>query len=114
MIITYHPENDYLIPDLTVPEAPILGKYGMLRRRYLQQYHNGLYTGLQLSGKLESHLTEIDQQATEMVDRLTNQLAQQQGVTEQLKASDQMQWVGLMNNCKNQAEAVVLRELIYQ
>lgn len=113
MKLTYHNEGDYLIPDLAPPEAPKIGKYGMLRRTFLREHHNGLYTGMQLSGKLNRHLEEIDRQATELVDRLTEQLAREQGVTEALKAADQMKWVGLMNNCKAQAEEVVMRELVY-
>ena len=113
MNLTYRTEGDYQLPNLIPPESPKLGKYGMLRRSYLRKHHNGLYTGMQLSGKLDRHLEETDRQATEMVDRLTAQLAREQGVTEQMKASNQMKWVELMNNCKNQAEEVVLRELIY-
>ena len=113
MDLTYHIEGDYLLPNLIVPQSPTLGKYGLLRRRYLQQHHSGLYTGMQLSGKLNRHLEEIDQKATEMVDLLTLQLAQKQGATERMKAENPMKWVGLMNNCKAQAEEVVLRELVY-
>ena len=86
MILTYHQEGDYLLPDLTDPEASKLGKYGMLRRSYLRKHY---YTGLQLSGKLDRHLEEIDQQAKEMMDHLVFQMVKTFGVTEQLKASDQ-------------------------
>lgn len=113
MNLTYHNEGNYLLPDLIPPEAPKIGKYGMLRRTFLREHHNGIYTGMQLSGKLNRHLEEIDQQATEMADRLTEQLAEKQGVTEEMKATDQMKWVGLMNNCKAQAEEIILSELIY-
>lgn len=113
MILTYHQEGDYLLPDLTVPEAPQLGKYGMLRRSYLRKHKTGYYTGLQLSGKLDKHLEEIDQQAKEMVDRLVFQMVKTLGVTEELKARDQLKWVGMMNNIQASAEEIVLRELIY-
>ena len=111
--LTYTMQGDYLIPDLIPPEAPKVGKYGMLRRGYLRRWRNGLYTGMMLSGKLNSHLEEIDRQATEMMDRLTKQYAQEAGVTESLKARDQMRWVQLMNNCRSRAEETVMESLIY-
>ena len=113
MEVTYRTEGDYRLPNLDVPEAPKVGKYGMLRRSYLRKNKSGIYTGMQLSGKLDSHLSEIDRQATEMVDSLTSRMAAEQGVNESLKASDQMKWVGLMNNIRASAEEVVLTELVY-
>ena len=113
MELTYRTEGDYRLPNLSVPEAPKVGKYGMLRRSYLRKHRNGIYTGMLLSGELNSHLEEIDRQATEMVERLTEQMAAQQGVTERLKASDQMKWVGLMNNIKASAEEVAMKKLVY-
>ena len=113
MILTYHQEGDYLLPNLTVPEAPKLGKYGMLRREYLRKHRNGYYTGLQLSGKLDRHLKEIDQQAKEMVERLVFQMVKILGITEELKAKNQLEWVRQMNNIRASAEEVVLKELIY-
>ena len=113
MEVTYRTEGDYRLPNLDVPEAPRVGKYGMLRRSYLRKNRNGIYTGMMLSGKLDSHLAEIDRQATEMVDSLTERMAAEQGVNESLKASDQLKWVGLMNNIRASAEEVVLAELVY-
>ena len=113
MKVTYRTEGDYRLPNLDVPEAPKVGKYGMLRRSYLRKSKSGIYTGMMLSGKLDSHLAEIDRQATEMVDSLTERMAAEQGVNESLKASDQMKWVGLMNNIRASAEEVVLTELVY-
>lgn len=113
MELTYRTEGDYLLPNLTAPEAPKVGKYGMLRREYLRKDQNGLYTGMLLSGKLEGHLEQIDREATAMVERLTAQMAQAGGVTEELKARDQMRWVGLMNNIRASAEEAALRELVY-
>ena len=113
MILTYHQEGDYLLPDLTVPEAPKLGKSGMFRRNYLRKHKNGYYTGLQLSGKLDRHLEEIDQQAKEMVERLVFQMVKTLGVTEELKAENQLEWVRQMNNIRASAEEIVLRELVY-
>ena len=113
MEVTYRMEGDYRLPNLDVPEAPKVGKYGMLRRSYLRKNKSGIYTGMMLSGKLDSHLAEIDRQATEMVESLTERMAAEQGVNESLKASDQMKWVGLMNNIQASAEEVVLTELVY-
>ena len=110
--MTYHQEGDYLLPDLTVPEAPKLGKSGMLRRNYLRKHKNGYYTGLQLSGKLDRHLEEIDQQAKEMVERLVFQMVKTLGVTEELKAENQMLWVQKMNNISNQAREIIYKEII--
>ena len=111
--LTYHREGDYLIPDLTAPEDILTGIWGMRRRRFLWQHRNGIYTGMLLSGKLNAHLAKIDRQATEMFERLTRQMAAEQGVTEQLKVQDQMAWVGAMNNIRSAAEEVILNELSY-
>ena len=113
MELTYTTRGDYLLPDLNVPESPKIGKYGMLRRSYLREHRDGIYTGMLLSGKLNGHLEKIDRQANEMMNRLTTELAKAQGVTEILKASNQMKWVGLMNNIRNQSEEIVMTELIY-
>ena len=113
MALTYSMQGDYQIPNLVPPEAPKIGKYGMLRRSYLRNHRNGLYTGMMLSGKLNPHLEEIDRQATEMMERLTSQMAKRQGVTENLKASNQMLWVQMMNNIRQSAEEVVMKELVY-
>jgi hypothetical protein len=111
--LTYHWEGDYLIPDLEPPEAPRIGKYGTMRHNYLRDYHRGIFDGMLLSGKLNAHLEEIDQQANEMMERLTTQMAQREGVTEALKARDQMAWVQAMNSIKNRAEEIVTRELLF-
>lgn len=111
--LTYHQNGDYLIPDLEAPEAPRIGKYGTMRHQYLRNHHHGIFDGLLLNGTLNAHLEEIDRQANEMMERLTLQMAQREGVTEALKAEDQMAWVAAMNNIKNRAEEIVLHELIY-
>ena len=113
MELTYTTRGDYLLPNLSVPESPKIGKYGMLRRSYLREHRDGIYTGMLLSGKLNGHLEEIDRTANEMMNRLTAELAKAQGVTESLKASNQMKWVGLMNNIRQAAEEAVLNELVY-
>ena len=111
--LTYHREGDYLIPDLAAPEDIPVGIWGMRRRNYLQRHRNGIYTGMLLSGKLNAYLAEIDRQATEMFERLTRQIAAEQGVTETLKAQNQLAWVGTMNNIRSAVEEVILNALIY-
>ena len=113
MELTYRTESGYRLPNLDVPEAPKVGKYGMLRRSYLANHRHGIYTGMLLTGELNSHLEEIDRQATEMVESLTEKMAAEQGVTEELKASDQMKWVAKMNAIRHSAEETVLTELVY-
>ncbi len=110
---TYHREGDYLLPDLAAPEAPRIGKYGLLRHQYLRTNKRAILTGLQMSGKLNAHLEQIDREATEMEQRLITQIAASEGVTESLKCRDQMAWVGAMNNIRNRAEETVLNDLIY-
>lgn len=111
--LTYTQRGDYLIPDLEAPEAPRIGKFGTMRHQYLRNQHRGIFDGMLLKGTLNSHLEQIDRQANEMLERLTSQMAKAQGVTEQLKATDQMAWVGRMNAIKAQAEEIVTRELIF-
>ena len=111
--LTYTQRGDYLIPDLEAPETPRIGKFGTMRHQYLRNQHRGIFDGMLLKGTLNSHLEQIDRQANEMLERLTSQMAKAQGVTEQLKATDQMAWVGQMNAIKAQAEEIVTRELIF-
>ena len=113
MELTYTMQGDYLIPDLTVPESPKLGKYGMLRRTFLREHRDGIYTGMLLNGTLNSHLEEVDRQAQKMLNDLTEQMKALNGVTESLKAEDQMQWVQMMNSIRHSAEEVILNDLIY-
>ena len=89
--LTYHREGEYLLPDLIPPEAPRTGIWGMRRKHYLQQYHEGVYIALLLGGRLNAHLEEIDRSANEMFDLLIQQYAAREGVTEELKAQDQME-----------------------
>ena len=110
--LTYHREGDYLIPDLIAPESPNIGIWGQRRKNYLKKHRSGIYTGLLLSGELNDNLEEADRTASEMVERLIAEMAKREGITEQLKASDQMAWVGAMNNIRNRAEEIVLQEVI--
>ncbi len=89
----HHREGDCLVPDLIPPESPKIGIWGMRRKQYLQQHKEAVYTGLLLSGKLNAHLEEIDRSANEKFDLLMKQYAEREGVTEELKARDQMEWV---------------------
>lgn len=115
--LTYHEEGDYLYPDLVLPEElenlPPLGKYGLMRKKYLKEHKRGTYSAMVLSGKLWTHIREIDAQADQMMERLIAQIKKQEGVTEELKANDQMAWVGAMNNIRDRAEEVVLHDLVY-
>ena len=113
MKLTYTMQGDYLLPNLEVPEAPKVGKYGMLRRSFLRSHRKALYTGMMLGDKLNAHLEEVDRQANEMMENLLKKLAQEQGVTEELKAKDQMLWIQLMNNLRQAAEETVLAEVVY-
>lgn len=112
---TYTQAGDYLLPNLTIPEEeqkPI-GIWGQRHARHLKQHHKILYYNLLTSGKLNAHLAEIDRQAEEMFFRLVKQMAEREGVTEQLKAENQMEWVGKMNNILNSALEVINAKLIY-
>ncbi len=112
----YEKQGDYSLPCLELPkeENKPMGIWGQQHLRYLKQHRKVLYINLLTSGKLNSHLAEIDKQATDMCFRLVKQLAEQEGVTEKLKAENQMEWVGRMNNIRNRAEEVVYNEIIYQ
>ena len=114
MELNYTKNGDYLIPDiqLSVQEQKPLGKYGRMRRAFLQENNTLLYNHLILTEKLYPHLIEIDETAQSRLEQMMPQLAKDAGATEQLKASDPMRWVGLMNTCKAQAEEILLAELI--
>ena len=112
--MNYIQNGDYLIPDLNLSEQPSkpLGKYGRMRKAYLKEHRPLLYNQLLMSEKLYPHLIEIDETAQSRLEQMMPQLAESAGATEELKASDPMQWVGLMNTCKAQAEEILLAELI--
>ena len=110
--LTYHREGDYLLADLLPPPSPNIGVWGQRRKQYLQQNHDGIYTGMLLSGKLNAHLEEIDRSANEMFNMLIKQCAQREGVTEQLKAQDQIEWARRMNSIRERVEEAIYAELI--
>ena len=105
--------GDYYVPCLEAPENSRAGKFGRLRSTFLREHRGAIYTGMLFSGKLNDHLEEIDRQANEMLDRLIEQYAVAEQITEELKANDQMAWVQTMNGIRSRAEEVVLSELIY-
>ena len=111
----YELQGDYYIPCLVLDEEDTqpIGMWGRKYLRYIKEHRPVLHTALLLSGKLNSHLAEIDQRASEMFDLLIKQLVEKEGITEQLKATDQMAWVGAMNNIRNRAEEIVNTEVIY-
>lgn len=111
----YELQGDYYLPCLKLPEKeqPHIGIWGQRHLRYLKKHHRVCYANLLTSGKLNSHLAEIQQTAQRRMEQIVAQMAKAQGVTEELKASDQMKWVQMMNNLQNAAEETVLAELIY-
>ncbi len=114
--LTYTLCGDYYIPDIKLSEAveqKPLGKYGRMRKTYLKEHRSPLWNSMILSEKLYPHLYEIDETANRRMEQIMSELIRQNSVTEELKASDQMAWVGLMNACKAQAEEIILNELIY-
>lgn len=112
---TYKQVGDYLLPGLILSgqEQQSIGIWGQRHARYLKQYHRVRYYNLLTSGKLNSYLADIDKLAEELFSRLVRQMSEKQGITEQLKASDQMMWVGRMNAVRNAAMEIVNKELIY-
>jgi len=115
MNLTYEKCGDYLIPNLIPDQEPEgeLRKFGLMRKSYLENHRRGIYSGLLLSGELKKHLLMIQEQAEERFDLLAEQMAKQEGVTEPLKAQNQMLWVKRMNNIRERAEEIVREEIVY-
>ena len=115
MELTYTEQNGLLIPDLVLdaPPSGTLGKFGRMRKRYLEQTHDGTFSALILSGTLTQHLLDIDQAAREQMDILVHQMTAAEGVNERMKAANQMEWLRCMNSIRNRAEEIITRELIY-
>ena len=113
--MSYTLHGDYYLPDLVLnEEEPTYGKYGILRKQFLKEHRSARYQYLLLTGKLNEHLNQTDQEAREQVEMLMKQMAEKKGVTEELKVQDQMKWVGLMNNIKVSAEETVLKDMVYE
>ena len=113
MELTYTKHGDYYLPNLIAPKPPEVGRYGKLYLRYLKNEHRAIYNTLLYSGNLSAEAERIDREAYDMMRRLVAGMAKGQGITEQLKADDQMAWVGRMNNIRAAAEEIVMQELIY-
>ena len=111
--LTYTLVGDYHLPNLLPPKKAKIGIWGQRRRRYLREHHNGIYTGMLLVGTLNAHLAQINTQAQEMLSGISDRLAAVEGVTEELKARNQMEWVQRMNNIRSRAEEIVNKKLIY-
>ena len=121
MELTYYQNGDYLIPNLKYIEGSMgneneqfLTKYGMLRETFLKEHHRGIYTGKLLSGKLFLHCMEIQKQAEERAERLTKQMMLAEGVNEELKAANQIEWVRKMNSITNRVDEIVLSKIVYR
>ena len=112
--LSYTLHGDYYLPDLEInEEEPTYGKYGIMRKQFLKEHRIARYQYLVLTGKLTEHLNQVDKEVREKVEMLMEQMAEQWGVTEELKMQDQMEWVRRMNNIKSVAEEMVLRKFIY-
>jgi len=114
MELTYTKVRNYYIPDLVFDDDAEyeIGMYGRMHKRFLEEHHHGTYTSLLPTGRLWKYLAEIDAASNELMDNLVSTMAKQEGVTEALKVSDQMEWGGRMNNIRNRAEEIILRELV--
>lgn len=110
---TYHQDGDYFLPDLLPPKSISVGIWSQRRKHYLKTHREPIYTVLLLSGELDSHLFEIDVQAEIMFSKLIKQLAMQEGITEQLKAENHMEWVKRMNSIRNRVEEIIQNKLLY-
>ena len=112
--MSYTLHGDYYLPDLVLnEEEPTYGKYGMLRKQFLKEHRSARYQYLLLTGKLNEHQNQTDQEARGQVEMLMKQMAEKKGVTEELKVQDQMKWVRLMNNIKVSAEEIILKNMVY-
>ena len=111
--LDYELVGDYYLPCLKAPESPKVGRFGLMYLDYLRSHKRVTYSGLLLSGKLNNHIEDIDRQAEEMFSQLVEQMKPAEGITEQLKATDQMAWVGAMNNIRNRAEEIVKSEVLF-
>lgn len=112
--LSYTLNGDYYLPNLEIDEEePTYGKYGIMRKQFLKEHRSARYQYLVLTGKLTEHLNQVDKEASEKVEMLMEQMAEQWGVTEELKMQNQIEWVRRMNNIKNVAEEMVSLEIIY-
>lgn len=111
--LKYELVGDYYYPCLEAPEAPKVGRFGMMYHDYLRNNKKVTYSGLMLSGKLKEHIEDVDRQAEDMYSQLVDRMKQAEGITEKLKAADQLEWVRRMNSIRNRAEEVVKSEVVF-
>ena len=116
MEITYSKRGDYYFPDLTLPPQPNgdIGRFGRMRKKYLKEHQPDTFALMLMENTLTEHLVEIDRQANEQIELITSQLAKAEGVTEDLKARDQLEWIRRMNSCRARAEEQVIREIVLE
>lgn len=116
MDITYTKHRDYYYPDLALPSQPTgdIGRFGRMRKKYLKEHQPDTFALMLMENTLTEHLVEIDRQANEQIDLITSQLAKTEGVTENLKARDQLEWIRRMNSCRARAEEQVIREIVLE
>ena len=114
MKITYTQHGDYYLPDLELPAGEReIGVWGQCHKRYIKEHRPGFFSSLVLSGKLDDYLADIDERVESLFPRLVKEMAEQEGVTEQLKEENQMEWVRRMNNIRNRAMEIINSEIIY-
>ena len=116
MDITYTKHGDYYYPDLALPPQPTedIGRFGRMRKRFIKKHQPDTFALMLMENTLTQHLIDIDRQATEQIDLITSQLAKAEGVTEELKARDQLEWIRRMNSCRARAEELVIREIVLE
>ena len=116
MEITYTKHGDYYYPDLALPPQPTgdIGRFGRMRKRYLKEYQPDTFALMLMENTLTQHLVEIDRHANEQIELITAQLAQAEGVTEEIKARDQLEWIRRMNSCRARAEELAIREIVLE
>lgn len=114
--ITYHREGDYYIPDIYIKDNKKvnLGKYGLMRLNYLKEYKKGIYKAMWLQGTLQKHLVEIDKECKKLENKIVKEIAEKENINEELKQKNQMKWVQLMNVTQNQAQEIILNEIIWK
>lgn len=116
MDITYTKNGDYYYPDLTLPPQPTgdIGRFGRMRKKYLKEHQPDTFALMLMENTLAQHLIDIARQANEQIDLITSQLAKAEGVTEELKARDQLEWIRRMNSCRARAEELAIREIVLE
>ncbi|MBR3486173.1 MAG: TnpV protein [Clostridia bacterium] len=116
MDIAYTKHGDYYYPDLTLPPQPTgdIGRFGRMRKKYLKEHQPDTFALMLMENTLTQHLIEIDRQANEQIDLITSQLAHAEGVTEELKARDQLEWIQAINSCRARAEELAIREIVLE